>query len=175
MNERRDRLPLAGLRVADFFWMIAGPATSRVLADFGAEVIKIESEARLDNIRLTGPQPSEPGSINTNAVFNDVNTNKLSVTLNLNHARGIELAKEIIRRSDIVTNNFTGDRMERWGLGYDDLKRVKRDIIMLTMPVMGTTGPYQRYGAYGNGVISYGGLRTNMGFPGRAPVGIAPL
>ncbi|MBM3141195.1 MAG: CoA transferase, partial [Chloroflexi bacterium] len=170
------RLPLAGLRVADFFWLIAGPATSRVLADLGAEVIKIESSGvRIDNIRTGGVFPTEPGSPDQNGVFNDCNTNKRSLTLNLNHPRGIEIAKEIVRRSDIVTNNFTGDRMDRWGMGYEELRKVRPDLIMLTMPVMGTTGPYKKYGAYGNGVIGYGGLRTNMGFPGRAPVGIAPL
>ena len=95
--------------------------------------------------------------------------------LNLGTPRGIELAKEIVRHSDIVANNFTGDRMDRWGLGYEDLRAVKPDSIMLTMPVMGTTGPYIRYGSYGNGVIGYGGMRTNMGFPGRPPVGMAPL
>jgi len=171
----RRALPLAGLRVADFFWLIAGPSTSRVLADYGADVIKIESEARVDNIRSIGVQPSQPGSIDTNGVFNDTNTNKRSVQLNLGDPRGIELAKEIVRHSDIVTNNFTGDRMDRWGLGYEELKKVKPDIIMLTMPVMGTSGPYRRYGSYGNGVIAYGGMSMNMGFPGRAPTGIAPL
>jgi benzylsuccinate CoA-transferase BbsF subunit len=170
-----ERLPLEGVRVADFCWLIAGPATTRVLADFGADVIKIESASRVDNIRTTGVQPPGPGSINTNGVFNDTNTNKRSITLNLNTPRGIELAKQIVARSDIVTNNFTGDRMDRWGLGYEELRRVKPDIIMLTMPVMGTTGPYVRYGSYGNGVIGYAGMRTNMGFPGRPPVGIQPL
>ena len=168
-------LPLEGVRVADFSWLIAGPATTRVLADFGAEVIKIESHARLDTIRLTGVHPTSEQTVDSNGVFNDCNTNKQSVLLNLGTPRGIELAKEIVRRSDIVTNNFTGDRMDRWGLGYEDLRAVKPDIIMLTMPVMGTTGPYIRYGSYGNGVIGYGGLRTNMGFPGRPPVGMAPL
>ena len=167
--------PLEGIRVVDFFWLIAGPSTSRVLADHGADVIKIESESRLDNIRTIGVQPSDPGSIDTNGVFNDCNTNKRSITLNLNHPEGIELAKELVRHSDIVTNNFTGDRMDRWGLGYDELRQVKPDIIMLTMPVMGTTGPYKRYGAYGNGVIAFGGLAQNMGFPHRPPTGIAPL
>ena len=168
-------LPLEGIRVADFFWLIAGPSASRVLADYGAEVIKIESAARIDVIRSVGAQPTEQGSINTNGVFNDTNTNKRSVELNLGHPRGIELAKEIIRRSDVVTNNFTGDRMDRWGLGYEELKKIKPDIIMLTMPVMGTHGPYLRYGSYGNGVIAFGGMNTNMGFPGRPPTGIGPL
>ena len=169
------RLPLEGVRVADFCWLIAGPATTRMLADFGADVIKIESETRIDSIRTVGVQPRGSGSINTNGVFNDTNTNKRSITLNLNDPRGIDLAKRLIAQSDIVTNNFTGDRMDRWGLGYEDLRRIKPDIIMLTMPVMGTTGPYVRYGSYGNGVIGYAGMRTNMGFPRRPPVGLGPL
>ena len=168
-------LPLAGIRVTDFFWLIAGPATSRVLADYGAEVIKIETAARPDQIRQTGIWPLGASGASANAVFADCNTNKQSITLNLSDPRGIELAKELVRNSDIVTNNFTGERMDRWGLGYDDLVQVKPDIIMLTMPVMGTTGPYRSYGANGNGVIAYGGLDTNMGFPGREPVGMGPL
>ena len=168
-------LPLDGIRVADFGWMIAGPATSRILADFGAEVIKIESQARLDNIRAIGIQPPGPGKIDTNAVFNDVNTSKRSVTLNMNHPRAIELVKEIVRQSDFVTNNFTPERMARWGLGYDEIRRVKPDIIMLNMPVMGSSGPYKGYGSYGNGVIAYSGLSMNMGFPDRPPTGMAAL
>jgi benzylsuccinate CoA-transferase BbsF subunit len=166
--------PLEGIRVTDFFWLIAGPATSRVLADYGAEVIKIETAARPDQIRQTGIWPPGASGASANAVFADCNTNKQSITLNLSDSRGIELAKELVRNSDIVTNNFTGERMDRWGLGYDDLVQVKPDIIMLTMPVMGTTGPYRSYGAFGGGVIAYGGLNTNMGFPGREPVGMGP-
>ena len=167
--------PLEGLRVVDFFWLLAGPLTSRVLANYGADILKIESEARVDTIRITGAQPTEPGSINTNGVFNDANVNKRSITLNMNHPRGIELIKELVARSDIVTNNFTPDRMDRWGLGYEDLRKVKPDVIMLTMPVMGMTGPYRGFGAYGNGVVAYSGLSQNMGFAERPPTGIAPL
>jgi len=167
--------PLEGIRVMDFFWLLAGPLTSRVLANYGADVIKVESEARIDTIRVTGSQPTDPGTINTNGVFNDANVGKRSITLNMNHPRAIELIKELVGQSDTVTNNFTPDRMDRWGLGYEDLRRVKSDIIMLTMPVMGMTGPYRGFGSYGNGVIAYSGLSQNMGFPGRPPTGIAPL
>lgn len=167
--------PLAGIRVCDFTWMLAGPLTTRVLADYGADVIKIESESRIDTIRLMGAQPSEPGSIDTNGVYNDASANKRAIRLNLNTSRGIELAKELVAKSDIVTNNYTPDRMDRWGLGYEDLRKIKSDIIMLTLPVMGGSGPYRGYGSYGNGVIAYGGLSSNMGFENRAPVGIAPL
>ena len=167
--------PLEGIRVTDFFWLIAGPAASRVLSDFGAEVIKVETRHRMDTIREAGVWPPEPSPSSPNSVFNDTNTGKRSVTLNLNDPRGIELAKQLVRKSDIVTNNFTGVRMDQWGLGYDELVKVKPDIIMLSMPVMGTTGPYRHYGSVGNGVIAYAGLDTNMGFPGRPPAGIAPL
>ncbi|MEE8422167.1 MAG: CoA transferase [Dehalococcoidia bacterium] len=168
-------LPLEGIRVADFCWMIAGPATTRILADFGATVTKIESEARLDNIRATGVKPPGLDTVNNNGVFNDTNTNKRSVTLNLSTPRGIELAKEIIAASDVVTNNFTPDRMARWGLGYEELAKINRGVIMLSMPVMGSYGPYRGYGSYGNGVIAFGGLNANMGFPDRPPTGLGPL
>ncbi len=167
--------PLKGVRVADFSWLIAGPASSRVLADYGAEVIKMESEYRVDNIRAVGVQPEGEGSLDTNGVFNDCNTNKLSLKLNMNNPRGLEIAREIIKRSDIVLNNFTAERMPRWGLGYEDLKRIKPDIIMLSMPVMGCSGPYRNYGSYGNGVIAFGGLNMITGSSERPPVGLGPL
>jgi crotonobetainyl-CoA:carnitine CoA-transferase CaiB-like acyl-CoA transferase len=167
--------PLAGVRVADFSWMIAGPAASRVLADLGAEIIKIESEYRLDNIRVVGVQPGEGAGIDTNGVFNDCNTNKKSLRLNVNHPRGLEVAKDLIRRSDIVLNNYTADRMPRWGLGYEDLRALKRDIILLSMPVMGCTGPYKNYGSYGNGIVAFSGLNMLTGFPERPPIGLGPL
>lgn len=167
--------PLEGIRVCDFSWMLAGPLTTRVLADYGADVIKLESESRMDAIRITGSQPHAAGSINTNGVFNDASANKRAAQLNLKEPRARELAKELVARSDIVTNNYTPDRMDRWGLGYDDLRQVRPDIIMLTMPVMSRTGPYKSYGSYGNGVIAYGGLSQTMGFAHRPPAGLAPL
>ena len=166
---------MEGIRVADFCWLIAGPSATRMLADYGADVIKIESRSRMDTIRAVGVQPGEPGSIDTNGVFNDCNTSKRSVTLNLSHPRGIELARELVRRSDVVTNNFTGDRMDRWGLGYDDLRKINPRVIMLTMPALGATGPFRRYGSYGNGLIAYSGLNQNMGQAGEPPLGMAAL
>jgi crotonobetainyl-CoA:carnitine CoA-transferase CaiB-like acyl-CoA transferase len=166
---------LEGIRVADFCWLIAGPSATRMLADYGADVIKIESRSRLDTIRAVGVQPPEPGPAGNNGVFNDCNTSKRSVTLNLGDPRGVELARELVRNSDVVTNNFTGDRMDRWGLGYDDLRKVNPGVIMLTMPALGATGPYRRYGSYGNGLIAFSGLNQNMGLAGDPPVGMAAL
>jgi benzylsuccinate CoA-transferase BbsF subunit len=167
--------PLRGLRVIDFCWMIAGPLTTRLLADLGAEVIKIESLARIDRIREVGVQPPGVLSPETNAVFNDCNVNKLSMMLNLGHPKGIEIAKALVAKADIVTSNFTPDRMDRWGLGYSDLKAVRDDIIVASMPVMGRLGPRSSWRAVGNGVIAMGGLNGLTGFPDRAPIGLGTL
>jgi len=166
--------PLAGLRVIDFCWMIAGPLTTRLLADLGAEVIKVESLARVDRIREVGVQPPVPNA-ETNGVFNDCNVNKKSLTLNLGSAKGIELARALIARADIVTSNFTPDRMDRWGLGYEDLRAVNPGIIVASLPVMGSEGPHAGWRAVGNGVIALAGLNGLTGFPQREPVGLGTL
>lgn len=166
--------PLAGLRVIDFCWMIAGPLTTRLLADLGAEVIKVESLARVDRIREVGVQPPTPNA-ETNGVFNDCNVNKKSITLNLGTAKGIEIAKALIARADIVTSNFTPDRMDRWGLGYDVLRALNPGIIVASLPVMGSVGPRAGWRAVGNGVIALAGLNGLTGFPEREPVGLGTL
>lgn len=167
--------PLSGIRVIDFCWMIAGPLTTRLLADLGAEVIKVESLARVDRIREVGVQPPGGGSTETNGVFHDGNANKKSLTLNLGHARGIEIAKALVATADVVTSNFTPDRMDRWGLGYEDLRAVKEDIIVASMPVMGSEGPHSSWRAVGNGVIAMSGLNAHTGFAERPPAGLGTL
>lgn len=167
--------PLAGIRVLDFCWMIAGPLTTRLLGDLGAEVIKVESLARVDRIREVGVQPPGMLTPDTNGVFNDCNPNKKSICINLGTEKGIELAKDLTRHCDVVTSNFTPDRMDRWGLGYKDLRAVKPDIIVASMPVMGSEGPHASWRAVGNGVIAMSGLNAHSGFPGRAPAGLGTL
>ena len=166
--------PLAGVRILDFCWLIAGPLTTRLLADLGAEVIKVESMARVDRIREVGVQPPIPHP-ETNGVFNDCNVNKKSILLNLGNPKAIELAKQLVAKSDVVTSNFTPDRMIRWGLGYEDLKPIKPDIIFASMPVMGTDGPHSGWRAVGNGVIAMAGLNAHTGFPNRDPFGLGTL
>ena len=166
---------LSGVRVLDFCWLIAGALTTRILADFGAEVIKVESMTRLDRIREGGPRRKDDVHLDAAGVFADCNSNKLGITLDLNTPRDRETARELVTVSDIVTNNFTGDRMDRWSLGYKDLVKVNPSVIAMSMPVMGTTGPWVRFGSYGNGVGAAAGFNMVMGFPERPPVGIGPL
>jgi crotonobetainyl-CoA:carnitine CoA-transferase CaiB-like acyl-CoA transferase len=171
MPESKNKMPLEGIRVADFSWVSAGPRGTRVLADFGAEVIKIESAGRLDLNR--GRPPFAPGKrgVNASGVFNNINCNKLSVTLNLRDPRGCELAKKIVAISDVVVDNFNPMVMQRLGLGYEDLVKVKPDIIVMTMPVMGQTGPRSQYGGYGMGIEAISGLKYISGFPDEMPLG----
>jgi benzylsuccinate CoA-transferase BbsF subunit len=170
-----QRLPLSGIRVVDFCWLIAGPLATRTLAHFGAEVIKIESQVRVDLIRNGGPRPDSNTSLNIAGVFNDANTSKLSISLDMRTPQAREIVTRLIASSDIVTNNFSGEAMDRWGLGYADLVKIKPDIIMLSMPVMGTTGPHRDYGGYGSHINAGAGLSAITGFAGRPPVGSGSL
>ncbi|MBI3069123.1 MAG: CoA transferase, partial [Betaproteobacteria bacterium] len=107
------RLPLEGVRVTDFSWIGAGSYTTKLLADFGADVIKIESSTRLDSLRSTAPFKDGVPGVNRSGYFADRNTSKRSMTLNLKHPKAPELARALIARSDIVANNFTPGTMER--------------------------------------------------------------
>jgi benzylsuccinate CoA-transferase BbsF subunit len=141
--------PLEGVRILDFTWAWAGPQATLLLALLGAEVIKVESRRRLDHTRLrslmTGPTMTSPDH---SVIFNDLNLGKLSLTLNLSQPKAVEIAKRVARISDVVTQNMRPGVMDRLGLGYDDLKAVKPDIIMLSSSAVGATGPERAYAGY---------------------------
>ena len=162
--------PLAGKRVADFTWVWAGPYASMLLALLGAEVIKIESSKRMDTARRgaysTGQRYNDP---NVSAVFNTVNLNKLSVTLNLSTSKGVELAKRIVAISDVAVQNMRPGAMERLGLGYEDLRKIKPDIIMLSSSALGSTGPERTYVGYANNFSSFSGASYFAGHEGGPP------
>jgi crotonobetainyl-CoA:carnitine CoA-transferase CaiB-like acyl-CoA transferase len=167
--------PLKGIRVLDFCWAIAGPLTTRLLADLGADVIKVESAYRLDPIRTIGVQPPGEVSWNTNGQFNDCNVNKRAMCLNLNTPEGVEIALRLAATADVVTSNYTPDRLDRWGLGYDALREVNPDIILANLAVMGTSGPHAGWRSYGSGIVAMCGIGALTGFPGRDPIGIGTL
>lgn len=168
-------LPLAGVRVLDFTWMIAGPLGTRLLADYGAEVIKVESYNRVDRIRETGPHPDGPWSFNEDGSFNDVNAGKESFLLNVNFPAGRELAKRLAAVSDVVAANYTGSRMDRWGLGHDDLVQVRPDLIFLNMPVFEGKGERERWGGIGTHINALSGINAISGFAHDPPFGLGPL
>ena len=114
------RQPLAGIRIVDFSWAIAGPFATRLLADLGADVIKIESEHRLDPIRHIGPQPTDVVSLDTNGVFQDCRRRQAGGHDQRRHRRGAGARAPADPTADVVTANFTPDRLDRWGFDRDD-------------------------------------------------------
>jgi crotonobetainyl-CoA:carnitine CoA-transferase CaiB-like acyl-CoA transferase len=167
-----SRLPLEGIRIADFGWILAVPHATAWLGVMGAEVIKIESMQRLDLIRLLGQPPGKPLDINGSGYFNSLNFGKKSVTLDLGHPKGVELAKELIRRSDVVTENFTVGNMAKWGLGYEDLCKLKPDIIMLSGTALGQYGSESHCVGWGPHTQAYAGMCHLTGYPDGSPSGL---
>ena len=134
------QLPLEGIRVTDFGWILAVPHGTAWLAAMGAEVIKIESMQRPDLVRLLGHLPGKGMDLNASSFFNGLNYGKKGITLNMAHPKAHALAKELVKRSDIVSENFTVGNMKKWGLGYEDLCAIKPDIIMLSGTPLGQFG-----------------------------------
>jgi benzylsuccinate CoA-transferase BbsF subunit len=166
------RFPLEGIRVTDFSWYGAGPFATKLLAAFGAEVIKIESSTKLDGMRWMGPRkPGVEPTYNISGMYNNFNPGKLGITLNMNHPKGVEIAKKLISMSDIVIENFMPGTMEGWGLGYDELVKISPNIIMVSMPVMGKTGPYSHWRSVGTGILAMAGINSVTGNPDRPPIG----
>ncbi|SRR5579875_46352 len=165
------KAPLAGVRVADFTWVWAGPYCTLQLAHLGADVIRIESTSRPCITRVLPPWPDgKPGGLNRSGYFNQYNQGKRSVTLNLRHEAAREVARRLIAQSDVVTNNFAHGVMEKMGFGYEALKRIKPDIIMISLSGYGDTGPYRDYVAYGPAQIPLSGFSALTGYKGWPPM-----
>ncbi|HYL58152.1 MAG TPA: CoA transferase [Candidatus Acidoferrales bacterium] len=128
---------LDGVRVLDFTWVVAGPVATRILADHGAEVVKVERK---------DPPPMGNRKLGLQC---DLHRDKLSVALNMQHPRGVELARKIAAKSDVVMDNFSARVMRSWGMDYESLCAVKPDIICISMSGLGHTGPRSSYVSYG--------------------------
>ena len=163
------KLPLEGIKVADFTWVWTGPTTTKVLADFGATVLRIESTKRPGVWRIQPPFKDDIPGLDRGGVFNSINTSKLSITIDVSKPEGKELAKKFVAWADIVTDNFAGGAMERMGLGYETLKEIKPDIIMMSSALMGQTGPWHDSPGYGDQLSAISGLHEISGWPDRKP------
>ena len=157
--------PLSGVRVADFSVHAAGPFAGMILASLGADVIKVESAARLDITRRPHAMYGKPPSS-----FEQVNAGKRSVTLNLKEPRALELAYDLVRISDVVLENFRPGVMDRLGLGYPQLQEIKPDVIMVSLSSNGQTGPEARYAGYAPMFAALGGLGYLTGYADGPPV-----
>ncbi|HEY8386807.1 MAG TPA: CoA transferase, partial [Porticoccaceae bacterium] len=158
--------PLAGVRIADFTIHAAGPFSTHVLSQLGAECIKIESRTRLDAFR----KPHAVYGRMTAATFDQVSSNKLSVRLNLKKPEAVTLAKRIVAISDAAAESFRAGVMKRLGLDFDSLLEVKPDLVMLSLSSCGQTGPDSHFAGYAPLFGAWGGLGWMSGYSDGPPV-----
>jgi len=163
-------LPLQGIRVINFGWVWAGPVAGQTLGFLGAEVLKVESRARIDMTRNLPPfaegVPGPDRSLSNHACW----AGNGSVTLNLKQPEAKQLALELIAKSDVVIENFGPGVMEELGLGYLQLRKVRHDIVMFSMPAAGLYGPLREVRTYGLSVTSTTGLDSLVGYKDGGPI-----
>jgi crotonobetainyl-CoA:carnitine CoA-transferase CaiB-like acyl-CoA transferase len=164
-------LPLADVKILDFTWVMAGPAATRVLADYGATVVRLESTRRLDTGRTIGPfHDGQPG-VEHSGFFQNVNAGKLGLTLDLSQAAGRAVAIDLVRWADVVIESFSPKAMRAWGLDYATLRQMKPDIVMVSTCLMGQSGPLARFAGFGNLAAGISGFFSLTGWPDCPPAG----
>ena len=161
---------LSGVKVLDLTHYIAGPYCTKLLADYGAEVIKIERPGLGDGSRRVGPFYGDDPHPEKSGHFLYLNTNKLGVTLNMKSRTGIKIIKQLVKESDILVENFSPGVMERLGLDYDVLKKINPKIIMMSMPALGSSGPDKDYLAFGQTIDCLSGMDYRTGYEGEEPM-----
>lgn len=172
MTDSASALPLSGIRVADFSWFAAGPVAGLNLATYGAEVIRVESEAHIDGLRTTQPVPPGKEGPNVSGYYNNFNAGKLSFTLNLGLPGARQVALDLIARCDVMVENYTPRVVEKWGLTYDEVVKVRPDIIYAQLPMQGSHGPHRDFLGFGGIIAPFAGYSYLTGWPDREPVGL---
>lgn len=165
---------LSPLRILDLTHYVAGPFCTKLMAGFGAEVIKIERSKTGDNLRSIGPFYDDDPGMERSIPFLWLNTGKKSITLNLKTETGKEIFEELVRVADIVIENFSPGVMERLGIGYEALREIKPDIIMTSISNFGQTGPYRDYKATEMVEYAMSGLMYITGKPDQPPLTAGP-
>ena len=161
-------LPLQGIRVADFGQVIAAPVTAQMLGWLGAEVILVETESRFTT-RVWPPFADGESSIDRSGGFNLVNNNKLSCSLDLRQPEAVELAKGIIAVSDVLVENYATGVMEHLGLGYDEVAKLRPDIVYMSLAAFGRSGPFKNLTGFHSVINLFSGLAAVTGEPGSHP------
>jgi benzylsuccinate CoA-transferase BbsF subunit len=156
--------PLSGIRVADFTWVWAGPMCTLQLAHMGAEVIRMETTNRLCVLRMLPPFAGGQPGPNRSGYFNQYNQGKREVLLNIQTPEGKEIAKRLVSISDVAVENFATAVIDRLGLGYDELRKVKEDLVMISMSGYGRDGPESHYVSYGPAQVPLSGLSSLTGY-----------
>ena len=161
----------SGIRVLDLAWVVAGPVVGRVLADYGAEVIRLESRKRIDTARVVGPFPKGVTSNQNSALFHNCNAGKLGLSLDFSHNDAQQIILDLVAESDVLVESFSPGQMEKWGLTYERLRAVNPKLIMVSTSLMGQEGPYKSMAGFGSTGSAMAGFQSLSGEDKDHPVG----
>jgi formyl-CoA transferase len=165
MKVNKTRGPLEGIRILDLSTVVAAPYGAALLGDFGAEVIKIEMPEVGDPLRNLGPYYKGEG-----LRWPGMSRNKKSITLDLRQEEGKEILRKLVSKSDMVIENFRTGTLEKWGIGYEDLKQYNSDLVMIRVTGYGQTGPYSHKAGFGTPATAFSGFTYLHGYPDRPPI-----
>jgi crotonobetainyl-CoA:carnitine CoA-transferase CaiB-like acyl-CoA transferase len=166
-----NELPLSDIKVLDLMWVMAGPASTRVLADYGAQVVRVESTRRFDTARTIGPFHKNTVAPESSGLFLNMNAGKLGITIDPGNPEGRSIILDLVKWADVVTESFSPRAMRNWGLDYETLRKIKPEIVMLSSCLMGQTGPLASFAGYGNLAAAISGFFNLGGWSDRAPCG----
>ena len=166
-----DTRPLSDVKILDFMWVMAGPASTRILADYGATVVRIESPTRIDTARTLQPFHGNTLGPDTSGLFGNCNAGKFGISIDLGNPAARDVVFDLVRWADVVTESFSPKAMRAWGYDYESIRKVKPDIIMLSSCLMGQTGPLSKIAGFGNMAAAIAGFHNLTGWADRPPAG----
>jgi crotonobetainyl-CoA:carnitine CoA-transferase CaiB-like acyl-CoA transferase len=166
-----ETTPLAGLKVLDLTWVVAGPVMTRALADFGATVVRLESSKKVETARFMPPFIDGVVNPERSGLYQTWNVGKFGVTVNLQTEEGREIVRDLARWADVVLESFSPGTMDRWGLGYETLSKGRDDLIMVSTSLNGQSGPMAKLAGFGNLGAALSGFQEVVGWADRLPLG----
>jgi benzylsuccinate CoA-transferase BbsF subunit len=164
-----SRLPFAGIHILDFTWYAVGPVTTKYLADYGADVVRIESAARLDGLRLAPPWKDARPGVDNSQFFASFNSSKRGLALDMSKPRAREIFLKMLPWADVVSESFTPKTLRNWGLDYESMRAVKPDLIVMSTCMQGQTGPHRDYPGFGNLMAALSGFYYVSGYSEAEP------
>ncbi|MFV0523275.1 MAG: CaiB/BaiF CoA transferase family protein [Acidimicrobiales bacterium] len=162
---------LAGLKVLDLMWVMAGPAATRILADHGATVVRVESATKVETARTIQPFLNDEGGAENSGLYQNMNAGKLGLSLDLTKPEARDVVLDLVKWADVVCESFSPRAMKAWGLSYDDIREIKPDVIMTSSCLFGQSGPLSSLAGYGTMGAAVGGFYAVTGWPDRPPAG----
>ena len=171
-GHRDPALPLADVKILDFMWVMAGPGSTRELADWGATVVRVESTHKVEAARTIQPFLNDEAGAENGGLYQNMNASKLGITIDISNPESRDLILDLVRWADVVCESFSPHALADLNLGYEDLRAIKPDIIMASSCLFGQSGPLSSLAGFGTMGASMSGFYEMTGWPDRDPAGV---